>query len=55
MPNVVLLDLQMPGRDGISTLRGLMSISPSTQVIVLTSHQGDDLVFDAVMAARPPT
>ena len=50
VPNVVLLDLQMPGLDGISTLRGLKAISPSTQVIVLTSHQGDDLVFDAVMA-----
>jgi two-component system, NarL family, response regulator LiaR len=50
VPNVVLLDLQMPGPDGISTLRALKAISPSTQVIVLTSHQGDDLVFDAVMA-----
>jgi NarL family two-component system response regulator LiaR len=50
VPNVVLLDLQMPGLDGISTLRALKAISPATQVIVLTSHQGDDLVFDAVMA-----
>jgi two-component system, NarL family, response regulator LiaR len=50
VPNVLLLDLQMPGRDGISTLREVKALSPSTQVIVLTSHQGDDLVFDAVMA-----
>jgi two-component system, NarL family, response regulator LiaR len=50
VPAVVLLDLQMPGMDGIATLRQLKALSPSTQVIVLTSHQGDDLVFDAVRA-----
>jgi len=50
VPNVVLLDLQMPGLDGITTLRQLKARSPATQVIVLTSHQGDDFVFDAVRA-----
>lgn len=50
VPNVVLLDLQMPGLDGIATLRLIKARSPATQVIVLTSHQGDDLVFDAVRA-----
>ncbi len=50
VPGVVLLDLQMPGLDGIATLRELKARSPATQVIVPTSHQGDDLVFDAVRA-----
>ena len=50
VPSVVLLDLQMPGMDGIATLREVKARSPATQVIVLTSHQGDDLVFDAVRA-----
>jgi len=50
VPAVLLLDLQMPGLDGIATLRQVKAASPTTQVIVLTSHQGDDLVFDAVMA-----
>jgi NarL family two-component system response regulator LiaR len=50
VPTVVLLDLQMPGLDGITALRQLKARSPATQVIVLTSHQGDDLVLDAVRA-----
>jgi len=50
VPNVTLLDLQMPGMGGIAALRQMKARSPSTQVIVLTSHQGDDLVFDAVRA-----
>ena len=50
VPNVVLLDLQMPGMDGVTTLRELKARSPATQVIVLTSHQGDDLIFDTVRA-----
>jgi NarL family two-component system response regulator LiaR len=50
VPTVVLLDLQMPGLDGITTLRLAKAASPVTQVIVLTSHQGDDLVFDAIQA-----
>jgi two-component system, NarL family, response regulator LiaR len=50
VPAVVLLDLQMPGMGGIAALRQVKALSPTTQVIVLTSHQGDDLVFDAVRA-----
>src|SRR5215472_2801772 len=53
VPNVVLLDLQMPGLDGIATLRIIKARSPATQVIVLTSHQGDDLVFDRDRADAP--
>jgi len=50
VPNVVLLDLQMPGMDGITCLRHVKARSPATQVIVLTSHHGEDLVLDAVRA-----
>jgi NarL family two-component system response regulator LiaR len=50
VPTVVLFDLQMPGLDGITALRLAKAASPTTQIIVLTSHQGDDLVFDAIQA-----
>lgn len=50
VPTVVLFDLQMPGLDGITALRLAKAASPVTQIIVLTSHQGDELVFDAIQA-----
>ena len=50
VPAVVLLDLLMPTMDGLAALRAIKEISPSTQVIILTSHQGDDELFDAIKA-----
>jgi NarL family two-component system response regulator LiaR len=50
VPEVVLLDLLMPKMDGLTALRAIKEISPSTQVIILTSHQGDDELFDAIKA-----
>jgi len=48
VPSVVLLDLLMPKVDGIAALRAIKAISPSTQVIILTSHQGDEGLFEAI-------
>lgn len=50
VPAVVLLDLLMPKMDGLTALRDIKRVSPSTQVVVLTSHQGDDQLFDAIKA-----
>ena len=50
VPTVVLLDLLMPKMDGLTALRAIKEISPSTQVIILTSHQGDDELFEAIKA-----
>jgi NarL family two-component system response regulator LiaR len=50
VPAVVLLDLLMPKMDGLTALRVIKEVSPSTQVIILTSHQGDDELFDAIKA-----
>src|ERR1051326_8805403 len=50
VPDVVLLDLVMPGMDGVETLRRLKQISPHSQVVVLTSYLQDELIFPAIRA-----
>jgi two-component system, NarL family, response regulator LiaR len=49
-PDVVLLDLIMPGVDGVTALRELKKSMPSAHVVVLTSHRGDDRVREAIAA-----
>jgi NarL family two-component system response regulator LiaR len=50
LPNVVLLDLLMPGLDGLGALRHIKAQTPTTQVVVLTSHTGEEHMFDAIKA-----
>jgi two-component system, NarL family, response regulator LiaR len=50
VPAVVLLDLLMPNTDGLTALREIKLISPATQVVILTSHQGEDQLFEAIKA-----
>jgi two-component system, NarL family, response regulator LiaR len=49
-PDVVLLDLVMPGLDGMGVLHGLRERDDVPAVIVLTSYSADDRVMDAVRA-----
>lgn len=49
-PDVVLMDLQMPGLHGIDTTREVQRSSPATAVLVLTMYDDDDTVFAAVAA-----
>lgn len=50
VPDVLLLDLRMPGQGGIEVCREVRRACPSTAVVVLTSFDGDEEVFGAVGA-----
>jgi NarL family two-component system response regulator LiaR len=49
-PDVVLLDLVMPGGGGVAALPRLLALSPAPKVIVLTSFGADDQALAAVRA-----
>jgi DNA-binding NarL/FixJ family response regulator len=49
-PDVALVDLVMPGLDGVEVTRRLKQFSPRTQVIVLTSYHEDEHIFPALRA-----
>jgi DNA-binding NarL/FixJ family response regulator len=49
-PDVVVMDLRMPGIDGIEATRKLRDASPRTAVIVLTMFEDDNSVFAAMRA-----
>lgn len=49
-PDVVLLDLRMPGKDGVAVLRELRARDALPPTIVLTTFDDDDALLDAVRA-----
>lgn len=49
-PDVLLLDLRMPGRDGIATLEALRERDSTVPVLVLTTFDDDELVLRALRA-----
>jgi DNA-binding NarL/FixJ family response regulator len=50
LPSVVLMDLQMPVLDGVAATRSLHEEQPDCRVIVLTTFDDDEMVFDGLRA-----
>jgi DNA-binding NarL/FixJ family response regulator len=49
-PNVILMDLQMPRVDGIMAIQRILREFPQTNIVVLTTFETNDLIFEAVSA-----
>ncbi len=49
-PDVVVMDVMMPNKDGVEACREIMAAAPDTRVLMLTASTEEDAVIDAVAA-----
>ncbi len=49
-PDVVLMDINLPGMNGVECVRQLKQTTPGTQVMMLTAYEDTETIFDALAA-----
>ncbi len=49
-PDVFLLDIRMPRLDGLAAIPGILAASPTTRILMLTTFDLDEYVYDALRA-----
>jgi len=50
VPDIILLDIGLPGLSGIELIPELKKLSPSSKIIIITIHDDDENVFNAICA-----
>lgn len=49
-PDVVVMDIRLPGRSGVEATQEILRALPATKVIILTSYAEDEILLDAIAA-----
>jgi DNA-binding NarL/FixJ family response regulator len=50
VPDIILLDIGLPGMNGIELIPELRKLSPASKIIIITVHDDDENVFNAICA-----
>jgi DNA-binding NarL/FixJ family response regulator len=50
LPDIVIMDISLPGMDGIESTRLITTKYPRVQVLICTVHEDDELIFEALRA-----
>src|SRR6185437_15034350 len=49
-PEVVLMDINLPGMNGVECVRKLKQLAPETQIVMLTAYEDTENIFNALAA-----
>jgi len=53
-PDITLMDLRMPGLDGVNAIYQIRAADPSARIIVLTTYDGDEDIYRGMRALQRP-
>ena len=51
-PDVMVLDLRMPKRDGVAVVQRVLEMHPKARILVMTTYDGDEDIFQCLSAGR---